>query len=72
MISLPKFTLANILGRAAYLYLMSMIGAHEIAFVAQGLPPTAWLLIALAIAIVVWAHRYLLPKISSLNFGEEE
>lgn len=72
MISVPKFTLANIIGRAPYLFIMSMVGALGIEYVAQGLTPIAWLFLALAIAIVIWAYRYLLPMINRLIFAEEE
>jgi uncharacterized membrane protein YdjX (TVP38/TMEM64 family) len=71
MISVPKFTLANLLGRAPYLFLMSMIGALGIEYVVQGLSPTAWLFLAFAMVVVIWAYRYLLPKISRIIFDEE-
>ena len=62
-ISILKFTIANILGRAPYIFLMTMIGALGIDYVTHSLSPTAWILLVLAIVVFIMIFRYISPRI---------
>ena len=71
-ISLPKFTLANILGRAPYIFLISMVGALGIEFVSQGLSSTQWIMMVLSLVVIFLAYKYMLPIITKEIFNREK
>jgi uncharacterized membrane protein YdjX (TVP38/TMEM64 family) len=72
MISTLKFTLANILGRAPYLFLISLVGAFGVEYLTQGLSPLLWLMVVLAMVVIYLAYKYMFPIISRQIFGEEK
>ncbi|MCH7663626.1 MAG: TVP38/TMEM64 family protein [Chloroflexi bacterium] len=62
-ISVLKFTIANMLGRAPYIFLMTIAGALGIDFVVNSLSPTAWVLLLLAVIAIVMLFRFFVPRL---------
>ena len=62
-ISVLKFTIANMLGRAPYIFLMTIAGALGIYFVVNSLSPTAWVLLLLAVIAIVMLFRFFVPRL---------
>lgn len=70
-ISIPKFTLANIIGRAPWIFFLTVVGALGIDFVVNSLSPTSWVLLTLAILVFVVVYRLLSPSLRRTIIGRQ-
>ena len=62
-ISILKFTIANMLGRAPYIFLMTTVGALGIDYMVNSLSLSNWLLLVIVITVIVILFRFFIPRL---------